>query len=88
MIQLSHCLGSFVRQSLEVKDLRGWFQGASKGTLVTENPKALLKASPVVNDFSFVAATANGTGSQTANITLLRALFKMGIPVPRQKHFP
>ena len=32
----------------------------------------------VVNDFSIVAATANGTGSQTANMAILRALFKMG----------
>ena len=28
---------------------------------------------PVVNDFSISAATKNGSGSQTANTTLLRA---------------
>ncbi|MCI0395589.1 MAG: 2-oxoacid:acceptor oxidoreductase subunit alpha [Chloroflexi bacterium] len=43
---------------------------------------------PVVNDFSLVVATANGTGSQTSNLTLLRALFKMGIPVNGKNIFP
>lgn len=42
----------------------------------------------IVNDFAFVVATANGTGSQTANLTLLRALFKMGIPVNGKNIFP
>lgn len=43
---------------------------------------------PVVNDFSLVVATANGTGSQTANLTLLRAFFKMGVPVNGKNIFP
>ena len=34
----------------------------------------------IINDFSIVVATANGTGSQTSNLAILRALFKMGIP--------
>ncbi len=42
----------------------------------------------VVNDFSIVAATVNGSGSQTANATLIRALFKMGIPVNGKNLFP
>jgi 2-oxoglutarate ferredoxin oxidoreductase subunit alpha len=42
----------------------------------------------VVNDFSIVAATANGTGSQTANSAILRAIFKMGIPVNGKNIFP
>lgn len=41
-----------------------------------------------VNDFSIVAATVNGSGSQTANNTLIRALFKMGIPVNGKNLFP
>ncbi|MDQ2808825.1 MAG: 2-oxoacid:acceptor oxidoreductase subunit alpha [Chloroflexota bacterium] len=41
-----------------------------------------------VNDFALVAATVNGSGSQTANATLLRALFKMGIPVTGKNLFP
>ncbi|MFQ5437003.1 MAG: 2-oxoacid:acceptor oxidoreductase subunit alpha, partial [Anaerolineae bacterium] len=40
------------------------------------------------NDFSMVVATANGTGSQTANLAILRALFKMGIPVNGKNIFP
>lgn len=43
---------------------------------------------PVVNDFSISVATKNGSGSQTANTTLLRALFKMGIPVSGKNVFP
>jgi len=42
----------------------------------------------VVNDFSIAVATANGTGSQTANMTLLRSFFKMGIPVHGKNIFP
>jgi 2-oxoglutarate/2-oxoacid ferredoxin oxidoreductase subunit alpha len=42
----------------------------------------------VVNDFSIAVATANGTGSQTANLTLLRSFFKMGIPVHGKNIFP
>lgn len=41
-----------------------------------------------INDFAIVVATANGTGSQTSNLTLLRALFKMGIPVNGKNIFP
>ncbi len=44
--------------------------------------------SPIVNDFSLVVATANGTGSQTANLTLLRSFFKLGIPVHGKNIFP
>lgn len=44
--------------------------------------------SPVINNFSLVVATANGTGSQTANLTLLRSFFKMGIPVHGKNIFP
>jgi 2-oxoglutarate ferredoxin oxidoreductase subunit alpha len=42
----------------------------------------------VINDFSLTIATVNGSGSQTANVTLLRALFKMGIPVSGKNLFP
>src|SRR5579884_168664 len=43
---------------------------------------------PVVNDFSIQVATVNGSGSQTANIVLLRSLFQMGIPVSAKNLFP
>src|SRR5215468_2351116 len=42
----------------------------------------------IVNDFAIVAATVNGSGSQTANNTLIRAIFKMGIPVSGKNIFP
>ena len=47
-------------------------------------------ASPdrVVNDFSIQVATVNGSGSQTANLVLLRSLFQMGIPVSGKNLFP
>lgn len=41
-----------------------------------------------VNEFSINIGTANGSGSQTANLTLLRAIFKMGIPVSGKNIFP
>lgn len=43
---------------------------------------------PVVNDFQIIVATVNGTGSQTANTVLIRALFRMGIPVTGKNIFP
>lgn len=42
----------------------------------------------VLNDFSITVGTVNGSGSQTSNLTLLRALFKMGIPVSGKNMFP
>ncbi len=42
----------------------------------------------MVNDFAIVAATVNGSGSQTANTVIMRALFKMGIPVNGKNLFP
>jgi 2-oxoglutarate ferredoxin oxidoreductase subunit alpha len=41
-----------------------------------------------VNDFSITVATVNGSGSQTSNLTILRALFKMGIPASGKNLFP
>src|SRR5437588_2791422 len=42
----------------------------------------------LVNDFSIQVATVNGSGSQTANTVLMRALFQMGIPVSGKNMFP
>ncbi len=47
-----------------------------------------MDAEKVVNNFSITIGTVNGSGSQTANLTLLRALFKMGIPVSGKNIFP
>jgi len=43
---------------------------------------------PIVNDFSISVGTVNGSGSQTSNLTILRSLFKMGIPVSGKNLFP
>src|SRR5512135_3141777 len=43
---------------------------------------------PTVNDFGITFCTVNGSGSATANNTILRALFKMGIPVSGKNVFP
>jgi 2-oxoglutarate ferredoxin oxidoreductase subunit alpha len=42
----------------------------------------------VVNDFSIQVATANGSGSQSSNTVLLRAIFQMGVPVSGKNLFP
>jgi 2-oxoglutarate ferredoxin oxidoreductase subunit alpha len=43
---------------------------------------------PVVNDFSIQIATVNGSGSQSANSVLMRAVFQMGVPVSGKNLFP
>ena len=42
----------------------------------------------IINDLTIQAATVNGSGSQTANLILTRAIFKMGIPVAPKNVFP
>ena len=42
----------------------------------------------IVNDFQLNIATANGTGSQSANLILLHAMFGMGVPVSGKNLFP
>jgi 2-oxoglutarate ferredoxin oxidoreductase subunit alpha len=42
----------------------------------------------VVNDFSIQVATVNGSGSQTANLVLLRSVLLMGVPVSGKNMFP
>ena len=42
----------------------------------------------IVNDFTINIATANGTGSQSANLILLQTMFEMGVPVSGKNLFP
>jgi 2-oxoglutarate/2-oxoacid ferredoxin oxidoreductase subunit alpha len=42
----------------------------------------------VVNDFSIIVATVNGSGSQSANSVLLKSIFGMGVPVSGKNLFP
>ena len=58
-------------------------------------PEAALQESPtdsstgrLVNDFSIRVATVNGSGSQTANLVLLRSIFQSGVAVSGKNLFP
>jgi 2-oxoglutarate ferredoxin oxidoreductase subunit alpha len=46
------------------------------------------RAERVVNNFAIQVATVNGSGSQTANLVLLRSIFQMGVPVSGKNMFP
>lgn len=54
---------------------------------VKEVPKQV-ERQPIVNDFSIEVATVNGSGSQSANMVLLRSIFQMGVPVSGKNLFP
>jgi 2-oxoglutarate ferredoxin oxidoreductase subunit alpha len=43
---------------------------------------------PKINDFGITFSTINGSGSATANNTIQKAIFKMGIPVGARNIFP
>lgn len=51
-------------------------------------PSAPVGAKTRINDFSIQVATVNGSGSQTANTVLLRAIFQMGVFVSGKNLFP
>ena len=56
---------------------------------IQQHPEALAEErASQVNDFAFMVATKNGSGSQTSNNVLVRALFHMGIPVNGKNLFP
>jgi 2-oxoglutarate ferredoxin oxidoreductase subunit alpha len=46
------------------------------------------RSARIVNDFAIQVATVNGSGSQTANLVLLRSIFQMGVPVSGKNMFP
>lgn len=60
---------------------------ATTDIAITEEQAARLTERRV-NDFSIQVATVNGSGSQSANLVLLRAIFQMGIPVSGKNLFP
>jgi 2-oxoglutarate ferredoxin oxidoreductase subunit alpha len=47
-----------------------------------------MSASERVNDFAFKIATANGSGSASANGLIMQAIFRMGVPVSGKNVFP
>jgi 2-oxoglutarate ferredoxin oxidoreductase subunit alpha len=56
--------------------------------LALQEKRAQPAAQRVVNDFSIQVATVNGSGSQTANMVLLRSILLMGVPVSGKNMFP
>ncbi len=54
----------------------------------TKTKKPVRRRLSGVNEFSINIGTENGSGSQTANLTILRSIFKMGIPVSGKNIFP
>src|SRR5579864_5291600 len=54
---------------------------------VQEQPRAS-QSQRIVNDFSIQVAIVNGSGSQTANLVLLRSILLMGVPVSGKNMFP
>jgi 2-oxoglutarate ferredoxin oxidoreductase subunit alpha len=57
-------------------------------SLPATEPQRTQASSHVTNDFSIQVATVNGSGSQTANLVLLRSIFQMGVPVSGKNLFP
>jgi 2-oxoglutarate/2-oxoacid ferredoxin oxidoreductase subunit alpha len=56
--------------------------------LSVQEQQASVHKQKVVNDFSLQVATVNGSGSQTANLVLLRSILLMGVPVSGKNMFP
>jgi 2-oxoglutarate ferredoxin oxidoreductase subunit alpha len=62
--------------------------GAEGGTSVKPDTQQQPPQVNIVNDFSIQIATVNGSGSQSANLVLLKSIFRMGIPVSGKNLFP
>ena len=60
----------------------------SPSDLAVQEQRATSGKQRVVNDFSIQVATVNGSGSQTANMVLLRSILLMGVPVSGKNMFP
>ncbi len=56
--------------------------------VIPQEAEAAPQTQRVTNDLTIQVATVNGSGSQTANAVLLRAIFQMGIPVSGKNMFP
>ncbi len=62
--------------------------GADGGVLTKSDTQQGTPTGSIVNDFSIQIATVNGSGSQSANLVLLKSIFRMGIPVSGKNLFP
>src|SRR5437868_12582350 len=56
--------------------------------VAVQDQQAASRGQRVVNDFSIQVATVNGSGSQTANLVLLRSILLSGVPVSGKNMFP
>jgi 2-oxoglutarate ferredoxin oxidoreductase subunit alpha len=72
---------SFFEQSIELHVTRG----ALDFFMTSTTPAS---ADRIVNDMSIQFATVNGSGSQSANNIITKAIFRMGIPVGPKNLFP
>ena len=64
---------------------------AERTRLTTPASAAASRPAPAtecVNDFVIRVGTVNGSGSQTANMVILRAVFQMGVPCSGKNVFP
>jgi 2-oxoglutarate ferredoxin oxidoreductase subunit alpha len=60
----------------------------SQAVAETDASPARSATSPVVNDVVIKIATPNGSGSQSANLILMRSIFTLGLPVGAKNLFP
>src|SRR2546430_16872581 len=60
----------------------------SSTDLAVQDQQASERGQRVANDFSIQVATVNGSGSQTANLVLLRSILLSGVPVSGKNMFP
>ena len=56
--------------------------------VAVQDPPLQTRTERIVNDFAIQVATVNGSGSQSANLVLLRSIFQMGVPVSGKNMFP
>lgn len=75
----------FLRQHIEVMNVMGVKQRRRR---LPRSPEEKGQMDTIANDFTINIATANGTGSQSANLILLQSLFDMGVPVSGKNLFP
>ena len=75
----------FLRQHIEVMNVMGVKQRQRR---LPRSPEEKGQMDTIANDFTINIATANGTGSQSANLILLQSLFDMGVPVSGKNLFP
>jgi 2-oxoglutarate ferredoxin oxidoreductase subunit alpha len=66
------------------------FQGLKMSSGTTSTSIMMNRHDPPIsiNDAVISIATANGTGSQSANLILTRSIFQMGVPVSAKNLFP